>query len=178
MDMIEILQNTFSSYYLYIKFIHVFFVMIWAWSTSVAYGWYVKGAFVKWTENPDDPEAIKRRNWAIEQFDKGVVLEHVAFPIIIVTGPLLWIISGVSLDNPWLLLKILVVVFVFVPIEIIDYYLAHFGGNKYKLRMRGESEKYERSIRQHWLFLRVTTPFIIVFVPLTIFLAIVKPVLW
>ena len=29
-----------------------------------------------------------------------------------------------------LLVKILVVVFIFVPIEVADYYLAHFGGNK------------------------------------------------
>jgi hypothetical protein len=176
--MIETLQSTFSSYYLYIKFVHVFFVMMWSWSTAVAYGWYVKGAFLSWEINPDDPKSIARRNWAIEQFDKGVVLEHIAFPIILVTGPLLWIIGGWNHENPWFLLKILVVVFIFAPIEIVDYYLSHFGGNKYKLRMRGESVKYERAIRQHWLFLRITTPLIIVFMPMAIFLAIVKPPLW
>lgn len=176
--MIEILHATFSGYYLYLKFIHVFFVMIWAWSTAVAYGWYVKGAFLAWEKNPDDPQIVKRRNWAIEQFDRGVVLEHIAFPVVIVTGPLLWMLSGWTLDNPWLLVKMLVVVFIFLPMEMLDYYLAHFGGNKYKLRIRGESEKYEQAIRQHWRFLQVTTPLIIVFVPLVIFLAIVKPVLW
>lgn len=59
-----------------------------------------------------------------------------------------------------------------------SYYLSHFGGNKYKLRMRGESVKYERAIAYHWLFLRISTPFIVVFVPLAIFLAVVKPALW
>jgi hypothetical protein len=44
--------------------------------------------------------------------------------------------------------------------------------------MRGESAKYEQAIRQHWLFLRATTPLIIVSMPLVVFLAIVKPVLW
>jgi hypothetical protein len=163
---------------LYIKFIHVFFVMIWAWSTAVAYGWYVKGAFLKWEANPDDPEGIRRRNRAIEQFDRGVILEHIAFPIVIVSGPLLFVITGWGLDNPWLLLKLLVVVFIFVPMEIFDYYLSHFGGNKYKLRLRGESEKYERAVRRHWLFLKITTPLIMIFVPLVIFLSIVKPALW
>lgn len=174
--MIESVQSVFAPYYLYIKFIHVFFVMIWAWSTAVAYGWFVKGAFLKWEKNPDDPEIIQKRNWAIEQFDRGVVMEHVAFPVILITGPLLWLVAGWNLENSWLLLKLVIVLFVFVPMEAVDYYLAHFGGNKYKLRMRGESEKYERAIRQHWLFLRVTTPVVMVFVPVVVFLAIVKPV--
>lgn len=176
--MIEALQDTLAGYYLYIKFFHVFFVMIWAWSTAVAYGWFVRGAFLKWVANPDDPEVIKRRSWAIEQFDRGVILEHIAFPIILVTGPLLFVMTGLTLENPWLLLKLLVVIFIFVPMEIIDYYLSHLGGNKYKLRMRGETEKYELAIGQHWLFLKITTPLIIVFAPLVIFLSIVKPVLW
>jgi len=176
--MIETIQTTFAGYYLYIKFVHVFFVMIWAFSTSVAYGWYVRGAFLKWAANPDDPALIRRRNRAIEQFDRGVVLEHVAFPVILLTGPLLMIIAGWRLDSPWLVLKLLVVIFVFVPMEAVDYYLSHFGGNKYRLRMRGESGRYELAIRRHWQFLRITTPLIIVFVPLVIFLAIVKPTLW
>lgn len=176
--MFEALQSHLAPHYLYIKFVHVFFVMIWAWSTSVAYGWYVRGAFLKWAANPDDPRLIARRNFAIEQFDRGVILEHVAFPVIIVTGPLLLLVAGWQPDSPWLLLKLLVVVLVFVPMEIVDYHLSHFGGNKYRLRMRGESEKYEAAIRRHWTFLKVTTPLIVIFVPLVIFLSIVKPVLW
>lgn len=97
---IETTESTFSDYYLHIKYVYVFFVMIWASSTAVAYGWYVKGAFLEWEKSPDDPQFIKRRNWSIEQFDRGVVLEDIAFPIIIITGPLLWISSGWRLDNP------------------------------------------------------------------------------
>jgi len=107
-----------------------------------------------------------------------VVLEHIAFPVILVTGPLLFLIAGWPLDAPWLVVKLLVVILVFVPMEVVDYYLSHFGGNKYRLRKRGDPEAYERSIRRHWRFLRVTTPLIIVFVPLVIFLSIVKPPLW
>ncbi len=113
--MIEALQSSLGSHYLYIKFVHVFAVMIWAWSTAVAYGWYVKGAFLRWSAEPDDPELIRRRNYAIEQFDRGVILEHVAFPVIIVTGPLLYLVAGWPADAPWLLLKLLVVVFVVMP---------------------------------------------------------------
>lgn len=176
--MLEVLRSSLGSYYLYIKFVHVFSVMIWAWSTAVAYGWYVRGAFVKWAANPDDPELIRRRNFAIEQFDRGVIFEHVAFPVIIVTGPLLYLVAGWQANTPWLLLKLLVVIFIFVPMEAFDYYLSHGGGNKYRLRMRGESEQYEVAIRRHWLFLKITTPLIVIFVPIVIFLSIVKPSLW
>lgn len=173
--MIELLRELLGPYYLYVKFIHVFFVMIWSWSTAVAYTWYVKGAFLRWEKNPEDPTVIQRRNWAIEQFDKGVVLEHVAFPIILITGPLLYAIGPWNLDFKWLVAKLLIVLLIFIPLEIIDYWLSHFGGNKLRLKSRNETEKYERAIHQHWRFLKASTPIITIFVPATIFLAITKP---
>lgn len=171
----EAIQSALLPYYIYIKFIHVFFVMIWSWSTAVAYTWYVKGAFLRWEKNPQDPVVIQRRNWAIEQFDKGVVMEHVAFPIILITGPLLYFIGPWNLDFTWLLIKLTIVIFIFVPLEIFDYWLSHFGGNKLKLKRKNEWEKYEHAIQQHWKFLKASTPFIMIFVPTVIFLAIVKP---
>ncbi len=173
--MLEALQSALLPYYTLIKFVHVFFVMIWAWSTAVAYVWYVKGAFLRWEKNPDDPEIIQRRNWAIEQFDKGVVMEHVAFPIILITGPLLYLIGPWNLDFTWLLIKLGIVLLVFVPLEIVDYWLSHFGGNKLKLKKKQQWDKYESAIQQHWKFLKTSTPLIMIFVPAVIFLAIVKP---
>jgi uncharacterized membrane protein len=174
--MFEVVREFMLPYYLYVKFVHLFFVMIWSWSTSVAYTWYVKGAFLRWQKNPNDVQAIERRNYAQEQFDKGAVLEHVAFPIVMLTGPLLYWLGGWQMmEAKWLLIKLLVVTFIFLPMEAIDYWLAHFGGNKEKLRKRGLMEKYEQSMRWHWLFLRVSTPIIVIFMPLVIFLAVVKP---
>lgn len=173
--MIESIQSTLVPYYMYIKFVHVFFVMIWSWSTAVAYTWYVKGAFLRWEKNPDDQTLIQRRNWAIEQFDKGVVMEHVAFPIILITGPLLYFIGPWTLEIKWLLIKLTVVIFVFLPLEIVDYWLSHFGGNKFKLKQRQQMERYENAIQLHWRFLKASTPLIMIFVPTVIFLAIVKP---
>lgn len=66
-------------------------------------------------------------------------------------------------------------VLVFVPMELADYWLSHFGGNKEKLRKRNLPEKYERAIRLHWAFLKVSTPLITIFMPAAIFLAVTKP---
>lgn len=173
--LLDSLRTTLAPSYLYIKFIHLFFVMIWGWSTAVAYSWYVKGAFLRWEKNPRDAQAIQRRNWAIEQFDKGVVLEHVAFPIILVTGPLLWFIGPWNLDFKWLVVKLAIVALIFVPMEVCDYWLSHFGGNKEKLRRRNLPEQYERAIHLHWQFLKISTPLIIVFMPAVVFLAVTKP---
>lgn len=168
-------RDALAPAYLYIKFVHVFFVMIWSWSTAVAYSWYVKGAFLRWERNPGDALAIQRRNWAIEQFDKGAMLEHIAFPVVLVTGLMLYAIGPWNLEFHWLAVKLVVIALVFVPMEACDYWLSHFGGNKERLRKRNLPERYERAIRLHWRFLKISTPLITVFMPLVIFLAVTKP---
>ena len=174
---LEAIRTALGPWYLYIKFVHLISVMIWAWSTAVAYGWYVRLTYRKWLANPGDEERKRRRNWALEQFDRGAIMEHVAFPLVVVTGPLLWIIGGwrIDVEPSWLLVKLVVVVGIFLPMEIVDYWLCHFWGNKYRIRLTGDLERYERVVGLHWLFLRITTPLVIVFVPLVIFLVVVKP---
>ncbi len=174
---VEPIRAACRPHYIYLKFFHVFFVMIWSWSTAVAYIWYVRLAFRRWERRPDDPETRARRDFAMEQFDRGVVLEHIAFPIIVITGPLLFITGNwrVTEEPSWLLVKLAIVIFIFLPLEGFDYWLSHFGGNKPRIRKSGDMEKYQRYMGYHWLFLRIATPLIGIFVPLTIFLAIVKP---
>lgn len=173
--MLETIHAALQPWYLQIKFLHVFFAMIWGFSTAVAYSYYVKGAFLKWERNPDDAQLVQRRNWAIEQFDKGAILEHVAFPILMITGPLMYWLGPWSMESVWLVVKLAIIALIFVPMEALDYWLAHFGGNKEKLRKRNLPDKYEASIRLHWKFLKVTTPMVMVFIPLLIWLAVTKP---
>ncbi len=185
MDILEIIspalaatRSAFGPYYMIIKFVHLLAVMMWAFSTAVAYAWHVRSAYLAYLRNPDDEEAKRRRDWAMELFDRGVVLEHTAFPVIILTGLLLFIVGGwwnVGLSWSWLVVKLAVVVFVFVPMEVIDYWLSHFGGNKRRIRQSGDLEKYERFMGHHWLFLRVTTPIVLTTIPTVIYLAVVKP---
>lgn len=176
--MLASIQQSLGSYYIYIKFIHLLAVMIWSWSTSVAYVWYLQGAWKEWLRNPRDPILKARRNWAFEQFDRGVVLEHIAFPIILLTGPLLLIISGWPLSTPWLAVKLTIILLVFLPMEIFDYWISHLSGNKNRLKRKNDAISYEHFIQMHWLFFRISTPLIVIFVPITIFLAVVKPDLW
>lgn len=173
--MLEIFSDWLAEYYLVLKFVHLVFAAIWAWSTSVAYTNYLLPMVRDFQRHPDDADRARLRNWAMERFDDGVVLEHIAFPMLIVTGPLLMLAGGWSPAEGWFAMKLALVVLVFIPVEIADFYLAHFGGNKEKLRIRGDAAGYERALHQHWWFLVITTPIVIVGITYIFFLAIVKP---
>jgi len=164
-----------AEYYVYIKFFHMVFAAIWAWSTSVAYMAYLVPLFRDWQRNPDDPEKTQLRNWALERFDEGAKLEHIAFPMLLITGTMLMLAGGWSPDSGWFAMKLVIVVLVFLPIEIADYHLAHFGGNKAKLRHAGNAKAHEAAIHTHWWFLVITTPIVAISITFTFFLAVVKP---
>ena len=173
--MLDAFATALAPYYLHIKFIHLLAVAAWLFSTSVAYTNYLVPILRAWQRNPDEAELVRLRNWAMERFDDGAKIEHVAFPVILVTGPLLMLAAGWSPLHGWFALKLVLVVMVFVPIEVIDYYLAHFGGNKEQLRLAGDAAGYENAMHVHWWFLVITTPIVAISIPFTIYLAVVKP---
>jgi uncharacterized membrane protein len=173
--MIALLQTTLAPYYIYIKFVHVVFVMMWVFSTSVAYAYFLLPVMKAWRRNPQDGEVIVMRDWIMERFDEGVLYEHIAFPMILITGPLLYVVGGWNTGVGWLDLKLLILIGLFIPVEIADYYMSHFGGNKRKIRDSGDMEKYESYIHKHWWFFLVTTPAVMIYGVLMVFLAITKP---
>ena len=170
------LRGLLVPHYASLKALHAITAMIWGWSTAVAWIYYLKPAFRRALAHPDDAELQERRDRMMEAFDRGVVIEHVAFPLLLATGlAMLWI-GGFTLRAwSWLSFKLLIVSLVFVPIEVADYHLAHFGGNKARARRSGNLARYRRSMRQHWVFLRVTEPVIALLVPFVIYLAVAKP---
>jgi len=173
--MIDFLQNTLGPYYNIIKFVHLMFAAMWVFSTATAYSTYVLPVFKAWRRNPHDIEVIRARNWVMERFDEGAIYEHIAFPMVLITGPLLYVIGGWTTAQSWLDLKLLIVVGLFIPIEIMDYYLSHFGGNKAKVKLAGDAIAYERAVHTHWWFFLVTTPAVMIYGVLVLFLATAKP---
>jgi uncharacterized membrane protein len=159
------LQQLVAPYYFQIKFVHLVFVAMWFMSTSVAYRFYLVPIFRDWMRAPQDRQRLQLRNWAMERFDDGAVLEHVAFPMLLLTGPLLMLGGGWTPAHGWFAMKLVMVVLVFIPIEVMDYHLAHFGGNKEKIRAAGSDQAYEAAIHQHWWFLIVSSPVVIVTIP-------------
>ncbi|HAC57524.1 MAG TPA: hypothetical protein DCF73_04100, partial [Rhodobiaceae bacterium] len=80
----------------------------------------------------------------IEAFDRGVILEHVAFPGILVTGLLmLWLGGWSPSESWWLMAKLGLVVLVFIPMEAVDYRISHFSKPKRQMRLDGETERLE-----------------------------------
>lgn len=180
--MSEALLQTLAPWYLQIRFLHILFALIWLGSTAVAFTNYLLPAFRAALKNPEDPTAIRERNRMMERFDRGVLLEHIAFPALLITGIGLLLIGGWSADSLWLVIKLAIVVWVFLPMEAADYWLSHFGGNKEALRRRsGHDDEYcvlpayEIAISRHWWFLVVTTPVVVVGGLAVLYLATVKP---
>jgi len=173
--MIDLLREYLGPYVLYIKFIHVFAVMAWIWSTSQAYAFYLVPVFKAWRRNPTDQGVIELRNWAMDRFDHGVIYEHIAYPVILITGPLLYVIMGYSMNQNWLLLKLLIVIGVTLPIEIFDYYISHLKGRKLLHKQANGDEAYERCLHIHWWFLLVTSAPIMTAASAIVFLAVAKP---
>jgi uncharacterized membrane protein len=173
--MTEALRSFLGEHYLVLKFVHLTAVMVWVWSTSVAYAYYLVPVFKAWRRNPDDPEIVRLRNWVMERFDQGATYEHIAFPIILITGPLLFWAGGFDAGVGWLMLKLLIVVGLFIPIEVADYYLAHGGGAKHRFRAAGDWAGYEVALHRHWWFLLVSSPAVMIAGVFVLFLAIAKP---
>jgi hypothetical protein len=174
---LEELRFLLLPWYLQIKFFHLLMVAMWSFSTAVAFRDYLAPVFRAWSRNPERSDLIARRDEAIERFDNGAVLEHIAFPLVLFTGLLMvWLGSWTWEEVNWLTIKLGIVLIVFLPMEILDYYLSHFGGNKGKIRTACNTQRYEQMILLHWKFLRVSTPLAIVFIPALFYLAVTKPV--
>ncbi len=167
-----------APYYFYIKFFHLFFVMMWAMSALGAYLCYLRPTIYALQADPDDKKIEERLVWAYEQFDKTVVFEHFAFPIVLITGFAMFFASGWTLMTPWLLVKLLIVVFIWVPLEIADIWIAHFWGPRVSRERQMNPEAWNEMRASHWKFLRRTAPIIRYTVPIVIFLAVVKPAIW
>ncbi|MCP5057031.1 MAG: hypothetical protein GY937_09950 [bacterium] len=165
-----------SPHYAVIKSVHVLVAAIWSFSTSVAWVWYLKPALRRARRKPDDPKARQVRDHMMEAFDRGAMLEHVAFAILVLTAILMLIAGGFDLMRwSYVTAMFWIGIFLIVPMEIVDIHLSHLGGNKKRIRSSGDMELYERKMGQHWAFLRISEPVVIVLIPLMFFIAIVKP---
>ena len=85
-----------------------------------AYVYYFRTTLFAAKKDPYNMELQRRLIWAYEQFDKTVVLEHIAFPVVLITGLLMFFMAGWSIDSQWLLINLGIVIGFFIPLEILD----------------------------------------------------------
>jgi hypothetical protein len=173
---VEEIRAALAPWYPYVKALHVMAAAVWAFSTAVAWVFYLKPALRRAALQPDDREACARRDHYLELFDRGAIVEHVALAVLVVTAlTMLWLARVELLRWSFVTAKLWIGVFVIAPMEAIDIYLSHLGGNKAGIRRTGDLARYERMVRHHTTFLRVTEPIVVVIVPLLFVLAVAKP---
>lgn len=174
--MLDGLRADLAPWYPYIKAIHVLSAAVWSFSTAVAWAYYLKPAFRRVQRHPEDPAAVALRDALMERFDRGAVLEHVAFVLLVVTAGLLLWLGGFDLGRfSYITAKVWIGLLVILPMEIVDLHLSHLGGNKARIRASGDVERYERYMTYHWRFFRITEPIVMVLVPILFIVAIAKP---
>jgi hypothetical protein len=173
---IEELRAAIGAYYLYIKAIHVLSAAIWGFSTAVAWAYFLKPALSAARRHPEDATLRTRRDVFMERFDRGASLEHVAFVLLVLTAVLmLWVTEADLTRWSFITALLWLGILVIVPMEAVDIYLSHLGGNKARVRATGDRERYEQMMDWHWKFLRTTEPVVIVLVPAMFVIAIAKP---
>ncbi len=165
-------------YYPHIKFIHLFSVMIWSMSAVGAYVYYFRTTLFAAKKDPHNMELQRRLIWAYEQFDKTVVLEHIAFPVVLITGLLMFFMAGWSIDSQWLLIKLVIVIGFFIPLEILDVWISHVLGPRISKHRESDVDDWNQGRALHWKFLKIVSPWVGITIPLVIFLAVVKPAFW
>ena len=174
--MAEELRALLAPWYGYIKAVHVIAAALWSFSTAVAWVFYLKPALRRAALAPGDGGARARRDHYLELFDRGAIVEHVALGVLVVTAlAMLWL-GRVDLTRwSFVTAKLWLGVVVILPMEAIDIYLSHLGGNKAAIRRSGDMARYERMVGHHTRFLYVTEPIVVVLVPLLFVLAVAKP---
>jgi len=174
--MLDEIRAALGPCYPYVKALHVLSAAVWSFSTAVAWIFYLKPTLRAARRRPDDAALRARRNEFMERFDRGAAIEHVAFALLVATaGILLWL-NRVDLSAwSFVTAKLWIGIVVIAPMEAFDVYLSHLGGNKAHIRRSGDDARYERMMRVHWVFFRVTEPIVLVLVPLMFVLAIAKP---
>ncbi|WP_317931958.1 DUF2269 family protein [Halioxenophilus sp. WMMB6] len=164
--------------YGYVKFFHIFFMAMWAMSAVGAYIFYLRATIFEVRDNPENEELKKRLVWAYEQFDKTVILEHIAFPLLLITGAILYYLGGWSLAQHWLLVKLVIVIGFFIPLELLDIWISHILGPRITRRRNEFPDEWNSGRALHLKFLLKSSPMIRITVPIVILLAAAKPVLW
>ncbi|HEV2364747.1 MAG TPA: hypothetical protein VGS12_11190 [Caulobacteraceae bacterium] len=158
-----------------IRTVHVLAATLWAFTTIAPFRFYVRPTLRAYSKNPNDPEIRRRRDWVLEQFDRTVIIEHVAFVVILLTGPLLFISGAASFHDLWFAVKIAIVVAIFIPIEVYDVWLSHIAAPRETRRKEQDPARYDLFRRRYVAFLRGVTPLILLTVPTVLILALAKP---
>ena len=127
----------------------------------------------------------EKTNWKRIIYIIGVISLVIGFldplegSVVIAFGSFLIAISTyLTKDRHWKIFfasLIMIIVGVFLPVEICDYYLSHFGGNKHRVRQSGDEVAYEKAMQQHWMFFLITSPPVVIFGLIIVFLAVTKP---
>jgi hypothetical protein len=175
-DMADALQGLLLSWYGWLTFLHLFTLGVWAFSATGAY-WLVAVAAAQRRRHAGTAQAgeyERRDEWARWHFNIVVRAEHIAFPLLLLTGLLLFVAGGWQVQG-WLAWKLLIVLGIFLPMEIYDTWLSHVHVPAAMRAKTGDRALFRRALRRQDRFIAASMWIVVLLIPLVMWLASVKP---
>ncbi len=159
-----------------IKAIHIVSAVVWSFMIMAPMLYYISPAVAEAKANASDKELSRRAHWALEQYDKVAILEHVFLVIMLGSGLLLYASGLASFANGWFVAKMILVVGVLIPLEFFDIWLAHIKAPKATKALKAsDPEKYAEFRDFFYRSISITAPPMVLAVLATLFLALMKP---
>jgi hypothetical protein len=160
--------------YLALKLAHLVAVILWIGPPLGAYA--VLGRALK--ERHGDVDGGRARLiWVERQVERVLVLEHIAFPVLIASGiGMVWFVGvDAALQWTWLKWKLAAVAFI-VAFEVFDIYVSHVV---WPPVLRADDPwahaSWPRAKAARRRLALAAVPVALVFIPATLWLAVVKP---
>lgn len=163
-----------TGHYLAIKLVHIGAAMVWTASALGAF-WFVIASAWDRRQHPDDPEIQRRDAWVRLQFCRAVILEHVAFAVLIPTGFMLMASLHFTFAMAWFAWKVGIVTGVFIPLEIFDTWLSHWHLPRALARATEAPDALRRAERLHDGFLWGGGALVVALIPVVVYLVVMKP---
>ena len=163
--------------YLSLKLIHLCAAILWSASALGAF-WYLIVSTWERRQDPS-PEQVRRDDWLRYHFGFVVMVEHLAFFVLVPTGLQLARVLSLPLFTPWMMpwlaAKLLIVWGLFIPMEVLDIWLSHWVLPRRYHRREVEHEAWVQARRWHDLFLVVGGALVVLGIPAVLYLIVMKP---
>ena len=161
--------------YLIVKFFHLVFVMLWAGSAIGAFWFVLISRKERMDCDDNDDELVRRDDWVRHHFNNVLKIEHIAFPLVILSGISLIMLANWDISSGWLYWKLGIVVLIIIPMEIIDTWLSHFYVPPTISNKKQGLAAYNKAIVVQENFLKIATPTVAITIPTIMYMAITKP---
>lgn len=173
--MFEAISAFAIEHFVGIKATHILAATLWSFSVLAPMVFYIMPAQAALANDPGNAELTRRHHWVLEQFDHVVFVEHAALFVMLGSGLLLYSTGVADFSMGWFAVKMAILVGFFIPLEIYDIWICHIKAPRMTKIKDLDPEGYAKFRDYYFRYLKGLGIPIILTVPTTLLLALLKP---